>query len=162
MTDINKTLKIKSHTNSQTKLLKQYHQYFDVFDRKKANKLSSLWNEETNHDIKLIIDKNEKAWELSWESLYNMIKNKLLILRKTLMKYLNKNFIWINNFLMTASVLFAKKFDNDLHFCVNYHNLNNITWKNCYSLLLINETFKWIEKVKWFIKLNVITVFYKI
>ena len=42
MTDINKTLKIKSHTDSQTKLLKQYHQYFNVFDRKKADKLSSL------------------------------------------------------------------------------------------------------------------------
>ena len=42
MTDINKTLKIKLHTDSQTKLSKQYHQYFDVFDRKKADKLSSF------------------------------------------------------------------------------------------------------------------------
>ena len=42
MTDINKIFKIKLHTNSQTKLLKQYYQYFNVFDKKKADKLSSL------------------------------------------------------------------------------------------------------------------------
>ena len=61
MTDINKTLKIKLHINSQTKLLKQYYQYFNIFNKKKADKLSSLQNEKTNHDIELITNKNEKA-----------------------------------------------------------------------------------------------------
>ena len=150
------------HTDSQIKLLKQYHQYLNVFDRKKADKLSSLQDEEMNHDIELITDKNEKAQEFSWESLYNMIKNKLLILKKTLMKYLDKSFIQVSNSSATAFVLFIKKFDNSLHFCINYHNLNNIIQKNCYSLLLINKILEQIEKAKWFIKLNVITVFHKI
>ena len=61
MTDINKTFKIKLYTDSWIKLLKQYHQYLNIFDRKKADKLSSLWDEEMNHDIELIIDENEKA-----------------------------------------------------------------------------------------------------
>ena len=61
MTDINKTLKIKLHMNSQTKLLKQYYQYLNVFNRKKADKLSLLWDEEMNHDIELITNENEKA-----------------------------------------------------------------------------------------------------
>ena len=115
-----------------------------------------------NYDIELIMNKNEKAWKFSWKSFYNMIKNKLLILRKTLMKYLDKSFIWVSNSSVTASVLFVKKSDDSLCFCVNYHSLNNITWKNCYSLLLINETLEQIEKAKWFIKLNVIAVFHKI
>ena len=62
--NINKTFKIKSYIDSQTKLSKQYHQYFNVFNRKKADKLSSLQNEEMNHDIELITNKNEKAQEL--------------------------------------------------------------------------------------------------
>ena len=46
-----------------------------------------------NHDIELIINKNEKAWKFSWKSLYNIIKNKLLILKKTFTEYFNKSFI---------------------------------------------------------------------
>ena len=42
MININKTLKIKSHMNSWTKLSEQYYWYLDIFDRKKADKLSSL------------------------------------------------------------------------------------------------------------------------
>ena len=34
--------------------------------------------------------------------------------------------------------------------------------KNCYSLSLIQKTLHMIEKAKWFIKLNIITVFHKI
>ena len=63
---------------------------------------------------------------------------------------------------MTASMLFAKKLNDNLCFCVNYHSLNNITQKNHYFLFLINKTLEQIEKAKWFIKLNIITVFYKI
>ena len=148
MTDINKTLKIKLHINSQIKLSEQYHQYFNVFNRKKADKLSSLWDEEMNYDIELITNKNEKVWKLSWRFLYNMIKNELLILKKTLTEYLNKKFIWVSNSSVTAFVLFVKKLSNSLHFCIDYHNLNNIIWKNHYSLLLINETLEWIEKAK--------------
>ena len=61
MININKIFKIKLHMNLQTKLLKQYHQYLDIFDRKKADKLSSFQDEEMNYDIKLITNKNEKV-----------------------------------------------------------------------------------------------------
>ena len=93
MTDINKTFKIKLYINSQTKLSEQYYQYLNVFNKKKVDKFLLFWDEEINHDIELITNRNEKTQKLSWESLYNMIKNKLLILKKTLMKYLDKDFI---------------------------------------------------------------------
>lgn len=104
----------------------------------------------------------KKMLFLLWNSLYNMFRDKLLMLRKILMKLLNKNFININNFFVVISMLFIKKLNEKLYFCVNYHALNCFTQKNRYSLFLINETLKWIEKIIWFIKLNVITVFHKI
>ena len=45
---------------------------------------------------------------------------------------------------------------------MNYQGLNNITKKDRYPLLLIKETLSGISKVKYFIKLNITVVFYKI
>ena len=58
-------------------------------------------------------------------------------------------------------VLFAKK-KGGLRFCVDYRGLNNITRNNQYTLPLIKETLSGIFKVKYFIKLNITVVFYKI
>jgi hypothetical protein len=49
-----------------------------------------------------------------------MFQRELLMLRKTFIKLLNKNFIHINNFAAAASVLFAKKLKKGLYFYVNY------------------------------------------
>ena len=45
---------------------------------------------------------------------------------------------------------------------MDYRGLNNITKKNRYPLPLIKETLNGISKVKYFIKLNITTVFCKI
>ena len=45
---------------------------------------------------------------------------------------------------------------------MDYRGLNNITRKNQYLLLLIKEILSGISKVKYFTKLNIIAVFYKI
>ena len=45
---------------------------------------------------------------------------------------------------------------------MNYRGLNNITKKNQYPLLFIKETLSGISKVKYFIKLDITVVFYKI
>ena len=83
------------------------------------------------------------------------------MLWKTLNKLLNKGFIRINNSLIRALVSFAKK-EGGLRFYIDYRGLNNITRKNHYPLPLIKETLNGILKVKYFTKLNIITVFYKI
>ena len=45
---------------------------------------------------------------------------------------------------------------------MDYRGLNNITKKNQYPLLLIKETLSGILKVRYFTKLNITAVFYKI
>ena len=74
---------------------------------------------------------------------------------------LNKGFIRINNSLVGAPVLFAKK-KRGLRFYMDYRSLNNITKKNHYLLPLIKETLSGILKIKYFIKLNITAAFYKI
>ena len=45
---------------------------------------------------------------------------------------------------------------------MDYRGLNNITRKNRYPLLLIKKTLNSISKARYFIKLNITVVFYKI
>ena len=63
---------------------------------------------------------------------------------------------------MAAPVLFIKKFKEEFYFYVNYKDLNVITVKNCYFLLLISEIFNYLSCVKIFIKLNIISAFNKL
>ena len=90
-----------------------------------------------------------------------MTRDKLLILRKTLNKLLDKGFIRTSNSPAGALVLFIKK-KKGLLFYIDYRGLNNITRKTQYPLPLIKETLSNISKVRYFIKLNITTVFYKI
>ena len=53
-----------------------------------------------------------------------MFYDKFLVLRKTLMEFLDKNFIYISNFLITVFILFAKKLNEGLRFYINYYILN--------------------------------------
>ena len=62
---------------------------------------------------------------------------------------------------MIISVLFIKKFEEGFYFYVNYKSLNVITVKNYYFLFLIFEIFNYLNHVKIFIKLNIISAFNK-
>ena len=66
-----------------------------------------------------------------------MSREELIVLRKTLTKLLDKNFIRISNSPAGASVLFIKKPRGGLRFYVNYRALNAIIVKNRYLILLI-------------------------
>ncbi len=91
-----------------------------------TEKLSFLRKEDTDHWIELKeIDKKEL--KVFWGSLYNMMKEKLLMLCKTLTELLNKQFIWVSNLSAAVSVLFVWKSEGELQFCVNYCDFNWIT-----------------------------------
>jgi hypothetical protein len=91
-----------------------------------------------------------------------MSRDELLVLRKTLIDLLDKGFIRVSNSLAVALILFVKKPRGGLRFCVNYRGLNRVIKKDCYLLPLIYETLWNISKAKWFMKLDVIAVFYKL
>ncbi len=88
-----------------------------------------------------------------------MSRDKILELRHYLNENLSKDFIWVSYFQMITSVLFIKKLEEELCFCINYRDLNTITVKNRYSLSLISETLNHLSWAKIFIKLNIISVF---
>ena len=93
--------------------------------------------------------------------MYKITRDKLLILRKTLNELLNKGFIHTSNSLIRTPVLFVKK-KGGLQFYMDYQGLNNITKKNQYPLPLIKKTLSGILKARYFTKLNITAVFYKI
>ena len=59
-------------------------------------------------------------------------------------------------------MLFVKKINNSLRFCVNYKKLNEIIIKNNYSLSLFSNFLKRFAYAKYFIKINIRNVYYKI
>ena len=91
-----------------------------------------------------------------------MSREELLILKKTLTKYLDRGFIYISNSPALVPILFTRKPRGGLRFYVNYRALNHIIRKDRYLLPLIRETLNSISKVKWFTKLDIIAAFYKI
>ena len=84
------------------------------------------------------------------------------MLKKYLKNNLIKRFIRVSFSLIVSFVLFVKKSKEDLRFCVNYRDLNVITVKNRYSLSLIRKILNRLTKVKFFIKLDIITAFNKL
>ena len=72
---------------------------------------------------------------------------------------LSKEFIWVSHSDAVTSVLFMKKFKEDLYFCIDYWGLNVITVKNWYLLPLISETLNCLSWVRIFTKLNIIAAF---
>jgi transposase InsO family protein len=159
--DIEKALQVKQYTDPRTKLPLHYHEFLHVFDRDKADQLPPH-REGADHKIELLTGPDGKELEVPWGPLYNMSRDELLVLRKTLTELLDKNFIRLSYSSAAAPVLFARKPGGGLRFCTDYRALNAITKKDRYPLPLINETLERISKAKWFTKLDVIAAFHKI
>jgi len=65
---------------------------------------------------------------------YRMAPMELAELKVELQELLDKGFIRPRNLPWGASVLFVKKKDGTLHFCIDYRQLNKVTVKNRYPL----------------------------
>lgn len=160
--DIEKALQPKVPTDPRTKLPQQYHQYLGAFDRREADKQPPLRGPEIDHKIELTKGPDGKEKEPPWGPLYSMSRDELLVLRKTLMELLEKDFIRVSKSPAAAPVLLVKKPGGGVRFCCDYRALNAITKKDRYPLPLINETLERIGKAKWFTKLDVIAAFHKL
>ncbi len=121
------------NVDSVTILSFKYFEFLNVFFKKNVDILSLHWA--YNHVIHL----KEDA-QFSVFALYNISCDKILELCRYLNENLSKDFIQVSHSQMIAFVLFIKKFEEELCFCVNYWDLNIITVKNWYFLLLILET----------------------
>ena len=123
-----------------------------MFKSKNVDKLSS--HRSYNHKIKLLSNKKFK-----FDFLHKMFKNELLVLKKYLKKNLSKKFIKFNQFNCLSLVLFVKKFEKKLRFCVDYRKFNIIIKKNRYSMSLITKILNRLCKIKYYIKINIIIAF---
>ncbi len=139
----------------KVKLLSEYHDYLDIFNRAMINQLSL--HRFYNHKIKLI---NEET--LFQSKLYQMFNHKLQKIKKYLIKHLNKEFIFFSFASYILLILFIEKKDNSLRFCVDYRKLNALIKRNRYFLSLIDETLACIQESKYLTQLNIIVAFNKL
>ncbi len=139
----------------KAKLSLKYHDYLNVFDRAMTDQLLS--HRFCDHKIELT-DKRI----FSWSCLYHMSDYKLQKMKNYLIKHLNKSFISFSSISYALLILFIEKKDDSLHFCVDYKKLNALIKRDCYSLLLIDETLACIQDSKYLTRLNIIVVFNKL
>jgi hypothetical protein len=145
----------KSHIVIKNVLLSEYYEFLDVFDKKAFNTFAS----HKFYDHKIVLKKNVI---LDYTLLYKMFEKELKIVKKYLEDNLEKKFIIASRSFFASSVMFMKKTNESLRFCVDYRKLNQLTKKNRYSLSLIDETLTHLEKTKYVIKLNIRQTFYRI
>jgi len=153
--NLHKLFHIETFKQVKIKLLSEYHDYLDVFDRAMINQLS--FHHFYNHKIELI---NEKTF--SWSRLYQMFNHKLQKIKKYLINHLNKEFIFFSFASYVSLILFTEKKDDSLHFCVDYRKLNALIKRDHYSLSLIDEILTHIQESKYLTQLNIIVTFNKL
>jgi hypothetical protein len=129
--------------DSKSIISSEYHDFLDVFFKEKADILSS----HRKHDHRIELKKDHES-EHEYASLYNLSKNELLLIKKYLKEHLDKEFIESSTASYASLILFAKKSDDELRFCVNDRKLNAITKKNRYSISFIAETIARLSKTK--------------
>jgi hypothetical protein len=159
--DINKALKVKARTDPKLVLPRHYHEFLDVFSKDKADELPPHRGPGVDHEIPLNKVNGEEP-EVPWGPLYNMSRDELLVLRKTLTELLDKGFIRVSNSPAAAPVLFVKKPGGGLRFCVDYRALNKLSRKDRYPLPLIFETLRNLSEARWFTKLDIVAAFHKL
>jgi hypothetical protein len=130
-------------TDSKTVVSFEYHDFLDVFFKEKIDILSS----HRKHDHRIKLEKDQES-DHEYASLYNLSEDELLLMKKYLKEHLNKSFIESSIASYASSILFAKKSNDELRFCVNYRKLNAITKKNRYSISLIAKTIARLFKAK--------------
>lgn len=114
-----------------------------------------------DHAIRLK-EENGTPMQPPWGLLYNMSREELLVLRKSLTNLLEKGWIRNSSSASSAPVLFVKKPGGGLRFCVDYRGLNAITIPDRYPLPLFRETLRQLSKARWFTKLDVKSAFHRI
>lgn len=157
--DIQKALDIKKKTASEEladmrkTIPSDYHEYIDLFLKEVADaKLPP--HRYIDHEIPL-----EEGTKPPFGPLYSMSELELKALREYLEENLSKGFIRASSSSAASPVLFAKKADGSLRFCVDYRALNKITKKNRYPLPLIDETLNRIRSAKVFTRLDLRAAF---
>ena len=140
------------------KLSMNYYDYANVFDRSQADILFS----HRFYDHRLEFAEGADKNNLLKSRIYSISGHKLEQIKKYLNEHLKKKFIVLNHASFASFVLFAKKLNGELRFCVNYRKLNAIIKRNRYFISLIDEVLIRIQGCKYLTRLNIIIAFNKL
>jgi len=152
---LNEIISVMSLNELKKKLSIVYHDFLNVFDKEKTTQLPLHWS--YDHKIEL-----EEESQFSRSRLYSMSSHKLQKIKEYLKENLKKKFITLSKASFASSILFVKKKDDSLHFCMNYQKLNALIKRDHYSILLINEVLAQIQDSKYLTWLNIIVTFKKL
>ena len=130
-------------------------EYSDVF----PDSLPDLFPPErhVDHSIDLLPDAVPHS-----QAPYRMSPLELLELRKQLQSLLLKGFISPSTSPWGAPVLFVKKKNGSMRFCVDYRMLNKRTVKNKYPLPHIEESLQRLYKAKYFTALDLHSAYHQV
>ena len=133
----------------------EYHDLIDVFSKKASDELPP--HRPYDHKIEL-----EGEHKPGHAPLYKMSQEELVAVKKYLEENLAKGFIEASSAPYAAPILFVRKKDGSLRFCVDYRRLNGITKKNRYPLPLIEETLARLTKARIYSKIDIRQAFHRI
>jgi len=144
-------MQAKSTTISEkidlSSILKEYHEYTDVFSKSKAKTLT------LHHPYDLWIDLEKDSYPLVG-TIYSLSKFEQKALKEFIDKNLTNGFICSMSSPHGALVLFIKKKDGSLQLCVDFHGLNRITKKDQYPLPLISNLLDSPHKARIYTKID--------
>lgn len=132
-----------------------YHDFLKVFSKHESDKLPT--HSTYDHRIEIPLDA-----QLRTSPIYNMSTEELLVVKEYLIDNLKKGFIEASNSPFAAPVLFVKKANGGLRFCIDFRRLNAITKRDEYPLPLIDETLARVSKARIFTKLDIRQAFHRI
>lgn len=132
------------------------HPYKDVFEKEAANTLPP--HRKWDHKIQLTDD----AVLPKTQPLRRLSEDELVALKGYLEENLTKGWISPSHAEFASPILFVKKPNGGIRFCVDYRALNGLTKKNRYPLPLVDETIARVAKAKIFTKLDIISAFHRL
>ena len=140
----------------RTKLPPQYQEFAALFSRRDSDALPDR-RPGVDHKIELTGPNT-----LTFEPLRKMTDEQLSEAKRYIMDHLHKGFIEPSNAPHAAPILFARKEDGSLRFCVHFRKLNHLTKKDPYPLPLIDEMMARICKAKIFTKIDIQQAFHRV
>ena len=93
---------------------------------------------------------------------HRMASAELQELKVQIHELLGKGFIRPSTSPWGAPVLFAKKKDKTLRLCINYRQLNRVTIKNRYPLLMMDDLFDQLRGVRVYSKIDLRTGYHQL
>uniref|UniRef100_A0A8C5R7U4 Gypsy retrotransposon integrase-like protein 1 n=1 Tax=Leptobrachium leishanense TaxID=445787 RepID=A0A8C5R7U4_9ANUR len=140
-------MELDETTIPTTSLPEQYHDFLDVFDKKKAESLPPRRHYDCPIDLL-------PGAPIPYGRIFPLSEPELKVLKEYIQENLQKTFIQPSTSPAGAGIFFVDKKDGGLRPCVDYRELNRVTIKNRYPLPLIPELLERLQKACIYSKLD--------